>query len=236
MKSFVLMSFIFWCVGAVQMATAQGIERDNFLVVGVGVPVSDYGSSDINNDEASFVLPGVSLAGATDFWIGEQAGIRIVSSAHLNGTDVDAIVEEAALLDPTLDWEVSSSGTIEFNGGVGAVGRTPFGRGTIKGFIAGGIGVINLPEQSVSASDGTTFVTITAEALTSFGFAWQSGIEFHSPIRNGRDFILGLSYSAAYYSGERNERTVVNGSLVESTAFTSEVTTTMIHLRVGISL
>ena len=149
------------------------------LSLGLGIPLGDFASTDLQNENAGLALGGGVFDISFAYLIGKQFGISAALKGQSWAVDAQGVANELAQIDPTASWEVESTPW-----GAGGLWLGPYGSFEVStktnlelraqlGFITA-----TSPEMTITASSGATSSTATQLSSTGSTIAYLIGIGF----------------------------------------------------------
>ncbi|MBL4709464.1 MAG: hypothetical protein JKY48_13595 [Flavobacteriales bacterium] len=209
------------------------------LKLGAGIPNSDFGDSDLNNEKSGLALPGVLFEVALDHSITESVYLSFMGRFQYNGLNEEEFIDFYRGLVPsnvTIAFESDAWRVNSFMGGLGTKtfldDRTDF----ISRFMIG-FSSARSPSFNAKLSDGRTSITENQESATASAFSYLIGVGINIQTNKGLSVLISADYSATTpefsnvrFIGTNNNITVAN----ETFSFEQEIR--LINLSIGLAI
>ncbi len=166
--------------------------------VGAGVPLKNYGSTDIADSAAGFAKTGLCLEISAAYKISKTFGICALVRNQSNAMDVDAAVKQFAKKYPTIKWNMQAENWNIKSFMAGIYGSFPIGDSSISFDLKGMLGLSSstLPSTILTGSQNGNSLTATQSSATSGALCFAVGLGFKKYLTDALCLIVGVDYMA----------------------------------------
>jgi hypothetical protein len=230
----IILSLIFVAAMSSQI-NAQDNKGYIGFTMGPSIPLGDFASKDVNNDDAGWTNTGVMFDISFAYKLGGgNFGVTALLRGQANPTDAQALADEIANQFAGVNWTVESAGWAIGGFMFGGFGSFPisqkatFDTKAMIGFVSA-----NSPNYTITGTGpgGTAWIKQESKAATSFAYLFGAGFKFD--IGSKLHLLTNLDYLASNPEFRNIETTTSLGTRDRSTLSQNMGT---LNLSIGIAL
>ena len=196
MKNLIILISLFFAFNTVY---SQNFPFENFYIGisgGPSIPMSDFGSDDVNNSAAGFAVLGSKFEINAGLRLFNILDLSVMSFVNTNGTELDKFIDFANRQNPGYAFSADAKSWSIF----GALGGLSISYPVPGGFyvdarVLGGFISIESPEILLRSNVQNTFLEVEGKTTSSFVYLTSAGARY--PISDGIHLGLGIEYISA---------------------------------------